>query len=370
MLTHRQLAELAEAAQDVHVLNVYASLRETDAVARRAWREHQVREIGRIRKQLATAPHGERAEFDRCAERLAALAAEVNDEGEPRGWVALISAERALYSETIDPAPTPLVEWRMGVAVAPYARLLRSDRPLILAMVDSRSAKLYSCAGGRLAHVDSIHAHTHTVEAVHMGNAPREHFHSGTRGETTRDAAQHAEQSGREHLLRHLTERLGELAGAKGWIVLGGTPMASLAALNELPAQLQRRVIIGEGLSIEATEAEMLTAAAKSELKLRSAEERSSVAEIVERSAAGGRAVLHLAPTLHAIEEGAAQLVLVTPGFGLNQPDDAELLTRAALTHGAEVVELSPSAAAALEQSGAEVGALLRYAPQSAVAAG
>ena len=362
MLTYSQFANLERSARDRHVLHAYIDAGELDAVARRAWRKTLAAGIAAARKTVASASHAERAEFEQATGRLAEVTRQLPDdlEGAP-GWAALVTADGVLQAGPTLRAPEAYVGWRLGIAAAPYLRALQGPADVILALIDARTADLYRLHGGGVERVGRINAHAHVGRAAHMGDVAREGFHSGTRGTTLTDAAQRALEVGRERMLHEVAQELEGLARPSGWIVVAGTRTNANDAIKRLGRAAQKRATYMSGLSADASEAEIATAAAEGRRRLSSEREVARVAELLDRAIGRARAVVGLEEVRGAIRSGAARDVLITPAYFETHGDEAESVALDLLSHGARLSEVGGEAATRLDAEGGGIAATLRF---------
>lgn len=365
MLTYAELAELARSARDRMVLNVYVDPSELDAVARRSWRRTLADAIVDVRKSLSTATHAERAEYDKAAARVEKLAEDLSDDldGAP-GWAAFADAKAVLYAGPTHRPPRTGLLWRPGLAAARYLRLFDDDGGVVVVLLDGRSADLYRWNGREVAHLERINAHAHVGRAAHMGDAPREGCHAGTRGTALTDAAQRALEAGRERMLHSLTAQLEALARPAGWIVMGGARNTVTDAMKQLTKTTQKRALFMPGLNVDASEADIAAVAAEGRRRLESERDLSRVNELLDRAVGRGRAVAGFQPSLDALLAASARDILVSTRFLDEHPDDADTLGATVLTHGARLEEMSGDAGARLDAAGG-VAATLRFPSRS-----
>lgn len=363
MLTYAELVELERSLRGERVLSVYVDGSAPDPAAKHAWRrvlDDAVRGIGR---GLAGAPHDEREAFRRAASLLEAeLAATSGALGAP-GWAAFITAEGV---RTAGPLPThipSLVRWERGARVAPYVRALEQQRPVVVAVVDTREARLYRYREGALEALDTLRAHAAVGPFDHMGDVPREHFHTGTRGSTGTDAAERELRVGTERMLAELAGRLTVLGGDDAWIVLGGTPQAAKAALATLPGAAAARATVLPSLGVWASEAEIRRLAAEGATVLREAREGAMLADLLERKGARGNGAVGASAVLHALDAGAVQELLLSTQFLERHAADAELAVRAALGQRSSVEVAGGAAAERLDREAGGIVARLRFVP-------
>ncbi len=372
MLTYSQLAKLERSARARHVLHAYVDPTELDAVARRAWRKTLANAVVAQRKALSGAPHAERNEFDKAAELLEKLTGELRDDVDgAAGWAAFITADGLLHAGPTYRAPPTSLTWRTGIAAAPYMRLFQGPADVIVALVDARSTDLYRVSGRGVERVGHVNAHAHVGRAAHMGDSAREGFHTGTRGTALADAAHRALEVGRERMLHDVANELEGLARPNGWIVIAGTRSNAHDAIKHLGKAAQKRALYVPGPGMDASEAEIATAAVEGRHQLETEHEKARVTEIVDRAVGRGRAVVGLEATVGALATGAAREVLATPRFLDERPEDAEAVALDVLTHGSRLVEVRGEAGERLDAEAGGIAAALRFPSRAGrVAAG
>ena len=199
MVTLSELKVLEHGLRLDKVLSVFLGQAPSDPAARHGWRVRIDEAIREVRKAGASASHRERAEMERAINRFESTLAEAGGVIREPGWVGYVGADRVHLAQVAPVAMTTSASWGNGIRIAPLLRAIQEARPAIIAMVDSRRAVLYRYYDGHLQHVDTLHAHAHTEPGIHMGSAPRQHFHAGTRGRTGTDQAQRERLAGRRH---------------------------------------------------------------------------------------------------------------------------------------------------------------------------
>jgi hypothetical protein len=238
---------------------------------------------------------------------------------------------------------------------------------VVVAVVDSRSAKVYRYAEGHLAHVETLRASAHVQPSDHMGNAPKRGFHAGTRGTAATDAAQRTLRSGRLRMLRDLTKYLTKLADTDGWIVLGGTLTVAREAYRLLPKHAQDRTLVQLSLGLRASFDDIAAAAALGGSALRRASDDRAVGRLLGGSRSVARVATHVEAARAALQRGAVRRLFITPAFIAERLDDAEEMVRVALIDGAEIEVVAGAAAAQLDEDAGGVAASLRYAVKPAL---
>ncbi|HSC31499.1 MAG TPA: hypothetical protein VLD17_07225 [Gemmatimonadaceae bacterium] len=361
MLSLQELASISRELRDQHVLSVYVDAAFDDPALRTAWRPQADHAIKAIRRRLEAAPHAERTNFERCVTFLdSELSAFAGGIGAP-GWFAFITADGVRAAEKI-PAPMPtLALWMIGPCIAPYIRVLKQERPVVVIVAGASQARLYRYITGVLEPAHSIHAHATVEEPAHMGDTPRLGFHAGTRGSTGRDAAQLAHHVGTERMIHEATRESLKIAGRHGWIVVGGIPEVGAHITRALEPLAPDRVIHLEGVEVHATDAGVREAAERAASRLRDQRDLRQIAEITGAAVDDRWVVRGAVATRRALDSGSVRELYFTPRFLESSLVDAEYSVRAALAQSAEVEEVSRTVAERLDEFGG-VGARLRFA--------
>lgn len=223
MLTRDDLNRLAQDLRDQQVLSVYVGATGSDIVERRRWRLDLRHSLDDIASWLRDAPHADRELFETLRKRVETrLAAHPADVAGP-GWVGFFTAAGPDYEDTLPVNVPTMAVWSTGASVAPYVRIFRETTPVIVAIVDSKSARVYRYAAGTLAALETLAADLEIELPRHMGRPSPQGFHTGTRGRTGTDAAQDILNHATHELIDRTAVRLSALAGTDGWIVVGGS---------------------------------------------------------------------------------------------------------------------------------------------------
>ncbi|MBX6330625.1 MAG: hypothetical protein IRY91_02130 [Gemmatimonadaceae bacterium] len=370
MLTRERLLALADALRATHVLTVYLPGRADDPAQRSAWRTALETELKRLQESLTDAPRSERTAFDQAAAAVTAEMAPVTGTIRSPGWMVLATADGVRYSDAL-PMPIPLcVRWGVGILLAPAFRALEETRPAIVAVVDSRSARLYRHTNGALEALETIRAEPHVEPALHMGRPARPGYHSGTRGRTRAEARERDHRAGRARMMRTLSERMTALAGPGAWLLVGGTPTAVTEAVSALPDTVAHRTLALPTLLPRSRASTIAARAAEGAAVLREREDVAAVRGVLEHASANGRATAGLHRTRAALAAGAVSQLLVTARFLEERADDAEPLVRAAVAERAAIEVVSGEGGALLDAEAGGVAARLRFAPPDVSAAG
>jgi hypothetical protein len=352
MLTRRELLALERSTRSQRVLSVYIDGTATDAATQHRWRLDLAHSLRDIRIDLDGAPHDELEVFDQAAIALEhELSVFPHGIGAP-GWVAFITARGIRSAERVPVAVPTLATWRVGATIAPYMRILKEARSVIVAVVDARKGRLFRYLGGKLEPLQTIEARIAIGAPGHMGNPPRAGFHHGVHGITGRDAAQRSHRAGTARMLRELTNEALRLAGPDGWILTGGIPEVSRHLAGSIQSRAPGRVHAIAALDIHASAAQIAAAARDGASVLRTEFDVARVAEIVEDAGNGARAALGPAAARSALDGQRVRDLYLTRTYLTTHPHDAEDAIRSALEQGAAVEHVSGDAARALDEHG------------------
>jgi hypothetical protein len=360
MLTYTKLLHLERALRDRRVLSVYLHGAADDPAARLTWRTDLDRSIRDLRRWLAGSSHAEREELERCVKRLEGLLAPYAAGLPSPGWAGFITDDVVHDAERL-PVPMPTMAiWSTGMCVAPYIRALKVTRPVIVAVVDARVAKIYRYRIAELELLETIHAHATIDAPAHMGDSARPGFHAGVRGETAHDAVRRARTAGTERMLREAELVIVSHAALEGRILVGGAQRVATKLRRLVARSVSDRVLQLESLHADASDAEIAEAASAGASALRDAADLRQIAEIVNANAGDGRATLGPAATAYALERRTVRELYITARFLEEHMAEAEEAVRQALDQGAIVEQVTREAAARLDEHGG-VAARLRY---------
>lgn len=361
MLTATELQRLGQEHAGTKVLSVYLDTGVTDPAMRNAWRATLVTALREARAQITS--DAERDDFDRAAALLEDPSPAPGGVWGAPGWVAFVTGEGRLHVDDLPVEPSPLVVWADGPVISPYLRALKQHRPVIVALVASDSARLYRYAWRQVEVLDERATAQEEPSGAERITAPATRATStpAARGAVATEEAQRRRHAAFQHLAAWLSERIGELAGDSGWILLGGTPEWSRLAGEALPRQLAGRMLVSTTLDHDAHTDEIAQAAESAATELRAAEGRLLVDQIVEESGGHGRAAAGVSAVQQALGAHAVDVLLLSPEFVRAHDEDAEQMVRAALASGADVEVPSGSAAERLDQAAGGIAARLRF---------
>ena len=233
---------------------------------------------------------------------------------------------------------------------------------MLLVVIDGQGAVIDRHGAGQLSRLHTVATPVRRGETAHMGDAPRQRCHSGTRGSTTSGERQRA----RRTIYRRLVDQARSLvvASARGgeWIVIGGTPPLVHRLRAALPRHMIARGVVVPHLHRRLQSAELLDRCRAAIRSARAAADAAAIAALLERTGAHTTGVVGLIATLDAIEHGAADVVFVTSQFATAHPADVTRAAGAARAERGRIVLVDGEAAARLDAEGGGIGAALRFA--------
>jgi len=360
MLTQSQLSALHRAHRDERMLSVYIDGSIPDPAEQRTWRLHLDRAITDLKTWLDDSARVEREDLDSCTELLEAELAKFDPTVGAPGWVAFITKSGVVHAQSIPVPVATQAIWSNGACVAPYLRALPEATPVIITIVDAIKAELYRYQFGSIDRVEKLRADHIGQVGPHMSNAPLQGYHSGTRGMTGHDAAEAAALDNRDHMLLEAGHRAAELAGPRGWILVGGIPRVAAAFEESVAAAAPGRVLRIDHLDVHSTEALIADAARAGAATMRDALDFQHVTEVVDRAGAGGLGVVGPDEIDKALTMESVHELFVTRKYLDEHEAEAEEAVRAAFDQGAIVEEVSGRAAELLDSKGG-IGAELRF---------
>jgi hypothetical protein len=358
MLDVKGLAWLIDAVGDAAVLTIYLSAEDRDPAQRQAWR---LRLAASIEAARTDVPEHELEGFDAAHRLVETELRKVPGFLPGPGWCAFATAGRVLFSGSL-PAPVPdTVRWRYGPLLGPALPALTRQWPAVLALVDSRRARIFRYAGGELEEVVDLRADTYIDDLGDRNTSKRAAVRSGVRGETATDAADRILRQQTMQMLGDVAPLVRGLAGPAGAILLGG-PEEARAALRHLLADLPGENIDGDvALPVLASAPEVRAAIELHASRLAETRLQRLVARVVDDARAGGRGAVGLHAARRAVENGQVAQLFVTPVFAERHEADVEPLLARCLTLGGDLEAVTGAAAALLDGEG--IAARLRFIP-------
>jgi hypothetical protein len=362
MMTPQWMAHLGHEGAGARTLTVYLDARVTDPAKRHAWRPALTAAMRDAR--AAISDEIERAEFDRAAAFIdRPLLAPGGVWGAP-GWVAIATADGLRHAGELPVRVPTQAVWRRGPVVSPYVRVLKEHRPVIVALVDSRSARFFQYAWGTLTALPeaTLTAPSDLASAPSGASELRATSSPAPRGALATERAERRRAALFRRLAAALGAQLTKLAGEDGWIVIGGTRAWAQLAVSALAPRFAGRLLVSSSLHHDAADHQIAQAAKESASALRAMHGRALLDRLLERMLPQGRATAGVPATQRALHADAADLLLLSPEFLRGHAAIAEDAVRAALAQGADVEVLSGEAAAHLDQVAGGIAARLRFA--------
>lgn len=356
MLTRDLLTSLYQTSRERDVLSVYVDAEQGDPAKRRVWRTRLEQELAECRTGIEAAG-GDLSAFESARDHLLGELDDFSNFLPGPGWVGFAGSGGVVYADLV-PVPMPtLAVWERGLRVAPYVRALKQDRPVVVALADRFQARVFTYLQGRVEVAEEVRADADDEGGEEASRRSGER--SGTRGNAT-DSAKHQIEVKANRMLGQVVDRVGDLAGAEGLVVVGGTKETGARLLGMLPEDLQRRAAVVQSLHLDMTEAEVKEHAEAAATDLTRRIQGEIAAEVVDRAKSGGRGVLGDEETAKALLEHRVDLLVLTREFVAEAGDRADHMVGTAFEQGAAVEELSGKGAEVLDAEGG-VGAFLRW---------
>lgn len=279
------------------------------------------------------AADGERRAFARAREALdAALDGEHRALHAP-GVAAFVTPDGTARLQSLAFEVAPTVVWGRGIAIAPYMRALKEERPVILAVINHHTALVFRYQLGELHPLDRIRVSASLDELA---------------AQLVRSVVQHAD--------------------AESWIVIGGRMEGATRATAAIPKALRPRTGAALGVSVDSPEADLAREARAAASRLRTASDLRALAELSSARAHDGSALGEDA-TMRMLEANRVRQLFVSSHFVHEHSHAAEQAVRAALGRGAGVEIVSGDAETRLDTLGgiaARLGTPTRHREASA----
>jgi hypothetical protein len=360
MLNHDELVELYREHRERKVLSVYLDGKATDFAERNAWRRRLEQALVEAHRVVDGSP-GEETAFRKAQKALEGALAEFPSFLPDRGWVGFATEDGLVHGGSVRVPMPDLIRWENGIRVAPYVRALKQERLVVLALVDSRRARIFEYRGGELTEPENLSAETFLGDLTDMNQSKRPTAHSGVRGKTATDAAQKSLGIVADRMMKKLAEGLTERVGTTGHLVIGGTTESVAQAREHLPSGLRSRTIEWPSLRVEMSDAEVRDALEAAASKLNQSRQEEELAEVIDQARSGGKGALGADPVQKALKESRVDTLFLSRGFIRANPEYADHLVGTAFEQHAEVEELSFEGAERLDTEGEGVAARLRY---------
>jgi hypothetical protein len=355
MASLRSMADIRHRLAGNGVLSAYVAREEQDPAQRDTWR---VRLHANLTQAALRVPAADVSEFEQAREHL--LARLDLDSGlRPCGSVGFVTARRIeFWAEP--PAPvTDLVRWRRGPLLGPLLRVWSSERNLLIALVDSRRARLIDYRQGEFNEAADFRGSDYIDDLSDRNTSKRGGRFSGVRGETATDAADRILGLETERLLGHVADRIGEAAD-DAMVVVGGPPAASNALLRKLVAR-GTNAQLHDGLELPMSLAELRVVVEPLVAAISERVQEKLVHEVLEAAGRAVHAVLGEIGVSVAAQRGQVDTLLLTTRALQEHEDLSEDLIGWVLETAGGVEVLSGEPARLLDDAGG-IAATLRYA--------
>jgi hypothetical protein len=283
-----------------------------------------------------------------------------------KGFVAFATQEGIRHSEVLPVQVPILVRWERGPRVAAYIRGLKQLRPMVTALVDGRRGRVFLYREGKVEEVEDFRADTFVGDLTDAGSPQRATAHSGSRGKTATDAAQRFLDVGMERMLRAVKERVIELAGQDGFVLLGGSQEALAALGSMMPRSMERRVLENHSLFVEMSLPEVKVATAEGASALSKRRQDALLDQVLEQAYARGNGCLGGKETVRALDAGSVDILLLSRSFVEANPDFADQCVGDAFRQSADVRVLSGDPGERLDAEGGGIAARLRFRAEEA----
>jgi hypothetical protein len=362
MLTRERLVELFQNLRDREVLSVYVDADQRDPAQRDAWRVHLEGEISRLRRGLEQAGGAELDAFDAAWDLVSReLRSDPHDSMAKRGWIAFATADRVWHADGV-PAHMPnLVAWQQGVRAAPYVRVLKQERPVLVVLLDGRRARVFEQVEGSITELQGIVADTEGGDLAEQGIRKRPARASGVRGATSTDQGQRLREVMAERLRKEVSDLVQDRSREDGIVILGGADDAVKRLVAHLPRSLEGRVAQRPSLHLDMSHAEVREEIRSAAGDLSEQGHLALVAEVADAARAGGKGTLGPEETMKALEEMSVDTLLLSRAFIQEHPAQADHAVGLAFSQSAYVEELSGEAGSHLDQEGQGMAARLRF---------
>ena len=346
MLTYDRLVKLYRELEDENVLSIYVDGDQHDPAQRDAWRTRLESGIAALRRQIESLDDGEQiGAFEKAWAHVARELRPLGDAFLPqRAWVAFATADGLVHAGGLSAAMPDQVHWERGVRVAPYVRALKQERPVTVAIVDSRRARLFEHVDGDIRELQSLRADTFVGDLTDVGVRKSPARTSGQRGETSSDHAQRVLEVAAERMLKDVVSTLEEHAGSQGIIVLGGNPESVRHLANAMPKRFADRVEERPSLHVEMSVPELQKEVRAAAGDLSERVHLRMVQELADAARSGARGSLGPEATEQALQEGRVDTLLLSRDFIREQADYADRCVGTAFAQGADVEEVSGEA--------------------------
>jgi hypothetical protein len=358
MLTHDRLLELYRALAETPALSIYIDGNQHDPAERRKWRIGLEQGLESARAALS---NGEQESFAAAA-RLVLDEVKGFDAFIPdKAFVAFATPERLWYAEPISVTMPDLVRWGEGIAVAPYLRGLKQERPVVVVLADTERARVFLYQDGSVRETDDLRSDTFAGDLTDVGQSKRAVAMTGMRGETSTDSGQDYHEVATQRHIKAVAAVVAKRAGDHGFVVVGGTAEVDKWLSDVLPKSFEGRVMVEPSLTLQMSEAEVRTAVGDSASALTQGRQLGLVQMVFDQARAGLRGTIGYRETEKALEEMRVDTLLLSRARTRADAADADRLIGLAFAGRAHVEEASGAAGDLLDHEAEGIAARLRY---------
>jgi len=359
MLNHERLTRLHRELRDESVLTVYLDTDQHDPAQRGVWRKRLDRACAELRRELEAAGK-DPGPFLAARELLdTVLPSDGFLPGD--GWVAFAGPDRIHYAEGVPFSVPDLVLWDTGAHLAPYFRGLKQLRPAILLVADRRHARFIRYQEGELTEEPGLVAFADLGDVSDSGVGKRAARSTGVRGATARDLANRFLEVEADRLHHDAVDRIREMAGREGLLLLGGPTETTARLHNLIPRELLPRTRVVPGVSVEEEVPRMRPHIREAVTEISRSLQEDLLEAVLEQALAEGKGKMGTRDSRKALRENRADLLLVSATFLEREAQLAEQLVGAALDQSADVELLVGNAATRLDDVGEGLAVRLRY---------
>jgi hypothetical protein len=358
MLTHDRLLELHRELSETPTLSVYIDGDQHDPAERKKWRLGLEQGLAAARSALGNEERDAFAAAQRLVlERLKDFDAFIPD----KAYVAFATPDRLWYAESISVTMPQLVRWGEGIAVAPYLRGLKQERPVVVVLADTERARVFMYQDGTVRETDDLRSDTFAGDLTDVGSSNRSYVSTGFRGETSTDAGQRYHEVATQRHLKSIAEVVAKRAGDHGFVVAGGAAEVDKWLRDALPKSFDGRVMVEPSLELKMTEAEVRAAVGDSASALTQRWQLDQVQMVFDQARAGLRGTIGYRETEKALEEMRVDTLLLSRGRTREDAGDVDRLIGLAFAGRAHVEEASGAAGDLLDHEAEGIAARLRY---------
>jgi hypothetical protein len=351
------ITQMQRALRDEYILSVYIAADEHDPAQRYNWRSRLAANLNAIETSLSADA---RPLFARAREHMDARLEGYRGFLPGYAWAVFAAVEGVHLACQLPVSIPDLVRWRRGPVLGPFLQAITQERQIIVALIDSRRARLLRYRSGRLSENVDHRADGYIDDLSDRHASKRAATTSGIRGETAADAADRIRRRDTQRLLRLVTESVLNDDGQAS-IIVGGPDATAAALASMLRDARAGTVLVEPSLRVTMSAAEIHAVIEPVASSITRAMHSGILHDVLDLARRHERGVLGLLPTSAAGELGQIELLLLTPRFLQANEGDAEALISRAFDTGAAVTVLAGDAAAHLDDVAGGVAARLRF---------